>query len=325
MSVRSDSFKIGLFVLVSIGLLIAGLFAFGARSYFQERDVFETYVPGAVQGLSVGSPVKLRGVTIGKITYVGFVWNEYPQFGTEYVLIRFEVPKDTSLLPPTTTTNLHALLNREIARGLRARVQGQGITGTSILALEYLDPERNPPLQVPWTPKHIYIPSAPGQFTEIMASIEKTLRNIEKVDFPIIVARLDKLLGSADQLVTNVDQVNFDKLGTNANALVTELRGMSAQLQATLAEAQAAIKGTDLPALGRNTQALEARLNDLAGELHRVAANLDSGNLNETLANAREATEQLNALLSELKQQPSSVIFSKPPPPARSAETPPRK
>lgn len=323
MSVRPNSFKIGLFVLIGIGLVIAGLFAFGARSYFQERRIFETYVTGAVSGLSVGSPVKLRGVPIGKVTFIGFIWNEYPQYGTEYVLIRFEVPKDTSLLPPTT--NLQAVLSLEIARGMRARVQGQGITGTSILALEFLDPARNPPLQVPWTPKHYYIPSAPGQFTEILASIEKSLRNLEKVDFHDLVTRMDKVLGSAGQLVTNVNQVDFDKLGTNANVLIAELRDSNTQLHATLAEAQAAIKGTDLPAVGRNTQALEARLSDLAGELHRVVASLDAGNLNETMANVHDATEQLNVLLSELKQQPSSILFSKPPLPAQSVETPPRK
>jgi phospholipid/cholesterol/gamma-HCH transport system substrate-binding protein len=323
MSTRPNDFKIGTFVLIGIGLLIAGLFAFGARGYFKEQRTFETYVPGEVQGLSVGSPVKLRGVTIGKVTFIGFIWNEYPEYGTDYVLIVFEVPKDTSLLPPTT--NIQAMLNTQIARGLRARVQAQGITGTSILALEYLDPERNPPMKIPWVPKHYYIPSARGQFTEILSSIEKTLRNIEKVDFPILVRRLDKVLASAEQLVTNVDQVNFEKLGTNANGLMAELRDSNTRLQATLAEAQAAIKGVDLPGVGRDTQALEVRLSNLAGDLQKVVVSLDAGNLNETLANAREATEQLNILLSELRQQPSSIIFSKPPLPARSVEPPARK
>ncbi|MDB6065077.1 MAG: hypothetical protein JWR26_1285 [Pedosphaera sp.] len=323
MSRRPNDFKIGLFVLIGLGLLVAGLFAFGARSYFVERRVFETYVPGAVQGLSVGSAVKLRGVPIGKVTYIGFIWNEYPEYGTEYVLIRFEVPKDTSLLPPTA--DMQAVLNREIARGMRARVEGQGITGTSILALEYLDPESNPPLQVPWKPKHFYIPSAPSQFTELLSSVEKTLKKLEKLDLNLTLMQAGKVLVSADHLLTNVDQIDFNKLGKSANALVAELRDSNKRLQSTLAEAQAAIKGTDLPAVGSKTQALEARLDNVAVELQQVLANLDSGNLNETLANAREATEQLKILLGGLKQQPSSILFSKPPPPARSVETPSRK
>jgi phospholipid/cholesterol/gamma-HCH transport system substrate-binding protein len=293
------------------------------RSYFQKENRFETYVPGAVQGLSIGSPVTLRGVLVGKVTYVGFIWHEYPQFKENYVLIQFEIPEDSALLPEPT--NLQAVLDDEIAHGLRARVQNQGISTSSLLALDYLDPDRNPPLQVPWTPQHYYIPSAPGQFTEILASLANTLKNVEKVDLTNTMARLDKVLASANQLITNMDQVDFGRLGTNANALVAELRDSNARLQATLADAQTAIKGADLPAIGRDTQALEARLNNVAGELQRVTASVDSGDLSETLANAREATEQLNALLSELKQQPSSVLFSKPPPPAQSVETPPRQ
>jgi hypothetical protein len=56
-----------------------------------------------------------------------------------------------------------------------------------------------------------------------------------------------------------------------------------------------------------------------------VVASLNSGDLNETVANARDATEQLNGLLRELKQQPSRILFSKPALPAQSVETPPRK
>jgi ABC-type transporter Mla subunit MlaD len=320
MSAPPNSYKIGLFVLLGTGLLVAGLFAFGARSYFQQRRVFETYVPGVVQGLSVGSPVTLRGVAIGKVTFVGFVWNEYPQVRDRYVLIEWEVPKDTSLLPPTT--NLQAVLDVEIAYGLRARVQAQGINPASDLALDYLDTNQNQLLKFPWTPKHFYIPSAPGQFTEILTSIERITRNLEKVDFSDIAARLDKGLVAVDVLITNVAQVNFGQLGTNANALVAELRATNARLQATLAAAQGAIKETDLPAIGRNTQALEARLSDVTGELHRVLASVNASDLNETLANAREATEQLDGLLRELKQQPSTLLFSKPPPPAQSVENP---
>jgi ABC-type transporter Mla subunit MlaD len=319
---RPDSFKIGLFVLLGIGILLAALFAFGARSYFQQKHVFETYVPGVVQGLSVGSPVTLRGVPIGKVTFIGFMWNEYPEVKARYVLIRFEVP-ETRLLPPTT--NLQAVLDSEIADGLRARVQSQGINPASDLALDYLDASRNPLLKFSWTPTHYYIPSAPGQLGEILDSIETITRNVERVNFPALALRLDVVLQSADRLATNLDQVEFGKLGTNANSLIMELRDTNTRLQATLAVAQGAIKGTDLPAIGRNTQTLETRLGDVAGQLNSLLVGLDAADLNETLMNARRATEQLNDLLRELKQQPSSILFSKPPPPSSAVETPLRK
>jgi len=50
----------------------------GLGSYFGKRDLFETYVTGKVENLSVGALVKLRGVTIGKVSFISFIGSEYP-------------------------------------------------------------------------------------------------------------------------------------------------------------------------------------------------------------------------------------------------------
>src|SRR5437762_8161883 len=60
MSVKTHHFRIGLFVLAGALLLIGALFAVGLKAYFGKRDVFETYVTGKVENLSVGALVTLR-------------------------------------------------------------------------------------------------------------------------------------------------------------------------------------------------------------------------------------------------------------------------
>ncbi len=72
MDTKGNDFKLGAFVLVGFGLLTAGLFAFGAVSYFQRMTLAETYVAGNVDGLAVGAPVTLRGVNVGKVTRIDF-------------------------------------------------------------------------------------------------------------------------------------------------------------------------------------------------------------------------------------------------------------
>ena len=67
MSVKLHHFRIGLFVLSGAALLIGALFAVGLKAYFGKREIFETYVTGKVENLSVGALVTLRGVTIGKV------------------------------------------------------------------------------------------------------------------------------------------------------------------------------------------------------------------------------------------------------------------
>ena len=77
MSARASHFRIGIFVVVGAAILGIALFLFGIRSAFERMYHFETYVTGDSDGLSKGSAVKLRGVTVGKVTEIGFSWRLY--------------------------------------------------------------------------------------------------------------------------------------------------------------------------------------------------------------------------------------------------------
>ena len=147
------------------------------------RALYETYIAGDVTGLAVGSAVELRGVNVGKVRRISFSWSEYQETTPSYIVVEFEMRDDVAPLPPGEARS--EMLQSAIKRGLRARLKSQGITGTSILSLEYLNPADNPPVQVPWTPKHTYIPAAPGQFSELLASIDKSLHNFERLDFSL--------------------------------------------------------------------------------------------------------------------------------------------
>jgi hypothetical protein len=330
MSVKIHNFRIGLFVLVGAGLFIGALFAMGLKSYFGEKVVFETYVPGKVENLAVGALVKLRGVTIGKVSAIDFVGSEYPEYNDQSVVIRFEVPKDFQWW--TETNDIQGLLDKEVAKGLRARIQGQGFLGANIVALEYVDPTLYPVEAVPWKPKHYYIPSAPNQFNRVLASLETSLRHVENLDVADLLNRVQLLIDAANKLVANVNRINFDELGTNANALIVEFRDTNRGLQQTLtdarrtlADAQYAIKGADIPQISRNTIALEDKLSATVTELHRLLARVDVGDLNDSLANIRSATDELTVLLHKIRERPSSVVFSKSPAPVTELEQPAKK
>ena len=323
MSAKTHNFRIGLFVLAGALLFIGALFAMGLKAYFGKSDVFETCVTGKVENLSVGALVKLRGVTIGKVSSIEFVGSEYPEYKQQYVLIRFDVPKGT--VWSGDTTNIQQMLDAEIAQGLRARVQGQGFLGANIVALEYVDPKIYPVDPIPWTPKHYYIPSAPNQLNRLMTSLEKSLRHTEELDLAGLLDKANALIAAANLLAANINQVDFKQLGTNASSMIVEFRETGRGLQRTLVDAQNAINGADLPGVSRETAALEAKLSGAALELRHVLASVDTGELNSSLANVRAATDELIMLLHGLEQRPSSVLFSKPPKPLSELEKPPRK
>src|SRR5262245_53536251 len=125
MSAKTNHLKIGVFVIVGVLLVFGALFAFGVRSHFEPKTLFETYVPGDVDGLSVGSPVKLRGVPVGTVVRINFTWNDYPDDGKGYVVVEFEIKDSVSPLPKGPERD--GQLQTEIRKGLRARIRGQGI------------------------------------------------------------------------------------------------------------------------------------------------------------------------------------------------------
>ncbi len=323
MSAKTHHFRIGLFVLAGALLLVVALLAMGLRTYLGKRDVFETVVTGKVENLSVGALVTLRGVTIGKVSSIEFIGTEYPDYKEQFVLIQFRVPSGT--VWSAETDQIQQLLDTEAAHGLRARVQSQGFLGASILALEYVDPKLYPVVPIPWTPRHYYIPSAPSQLNRIISSMEINLSLLEKVDLSEVLNRAKTLIDTANRLAENINQIDFKQIGTNAGSLIVEFRETNRGIQRTLADAQTAINGADLPAIGRSTAALEAKLSDAAVELRHVLASVDTGELNDSLANVRAATDELIVLLHELQQRPSSVLFSKPPKPLPELEKPSRK
>jgi ABC-type transporter Mla subunit MlaD len=323
MSAKTNDFKIGTFVLAGVALLLLGLFAFGARSYFEKTIKFETYITGDVDGLSEGSPVKLRGVPVGKVTSIGFSWHEYPEAADNFVVVRFEVRANVS--PMEFNKAAQQRLEEQIDRGMRARVQGQGITGTSIISLDHVDPTNNPPMQITWKPRDFYIPSAPSVFGQMLASIEKSLHNFEKLDLRALGQSAEKVLHSVDKVVQKLDGVDFPGLGTNVNRLVSDLRGTSARLQTFLDDAGGTLKDMRLPHVAQNADQLIAGVEQTNLKLQSLLDNLlglDLAPVSGTLLNARDATANLNDALRELKDYPSGFIFGQPPPPAKSVERP---
>lgn len=313
MSEKPNQFRIGLFVLAGVGIVLGALFLFGIRSAFEDVQRFETYVTGNAEGLSKGSAVKLRGVAVGRVTEIGFSWKIYQNVRPRCVVVRFAVDTRVS---PVAADEIGPELQKYIDQGLRAVVQGEGITGTSVVALQTLDPVKYPPLQVPWKPDYFYIPSAPSQLGQILASLDRILQNLEKLDVPKISASATRALDSADVALRKLGDLdvagvsrNVNELAADASSAVLEVRGLAEDARRTLQGMQLETAGKDAGKLVKN---LDSRLAILIEKLD----GLDVRALNETFAGTREAARNLNDALEELKKHPSGFLFGGAPAPA---------
>ena len=70
MSTSANPKLIGAFVLGAIILIIGALIVLGGGKFFQRTTPVVMYFQGSVAGLSAGSPVNFRGVSVGQVTNV---------------------------------------------------------------------------------------------------------------------------------------------------------------------------------------------------------------------------------------------------------------
>jgi len=82
---KANYAKIGFFVLAGIGLMLLVIGIAGARTFNKKVVLAETYFAESVTGLDIGSPVKYRGVPVGEVKRIGFVYSEYGKTAAETV------------------------------------------------------------------------------------------------------------------------------------------------------------------------------------------------------------------------------------------------
>lgn len=314
MSERSRDLRVGLFVLGGVLLLVAGLFALGFREALAPRIRVETALAGDVAGLSVGSPVELRGIRVGQVTEIDFTWNAYPATKTDLAIVRFDVK--ASILPRRTSVETNDLLKAEVDRGLRVRVRSQALTGTSILSVERVDPKENPVPKIDYAPRDFYLPSAASQLTRMLDAIEKTLAALQEIRVQPVLERVDGAVASIEALARKLGAIRTDRLEGKANAAVDEVVLAAKDLHGGVASARAQI---DELRLGENGQRIARLLDELLatttqlkGTLQRVDG-IDVDGINEAITGLRRAAENLDQTLQEARDYPAGALLGQPP------------
>lgn len=309
MSAEARYFRVGLFVLTGVALIGACAVILGGQSLFQEKVLFETFFKESVQGLEVGSPVKVNGVRIGRVSDIGLLRQYYQLEGLEQqiehaqtVVVRMELTGSGDR-GPSPEALLH--LERMVDEGLRLRLTSQGLTGTSYLEAAYLSPEDFPPMELAWTPEHYYVPSAPSTMSKIASAAERIASRLEEIDIQKLVLDLDGLLLSVRSAV---DELQVAEIRTAATALIGDLRQTAGRLNAALDRGEIEDAAGDLRESIQRVSAI----------LTRVDRMIDGGgyDVEVALENLRVASENLRDLTDTARSYPSLLILGEPPKPS---------
>lgn len=202
---KTDYFKLGSFIIVGACLLIAVVIILGAGRYLEKYYKVEAYFNESVNGLAVGSPVKLRGVDIGRVARIDFVANRYvnaDESEIRYVFVECEI--DQRKFNDVPDEEFKRLINREVRQGLRVRPTSLGLTGQLFLNFVYVDPATNPPLTIDWEPDDAYIPSVPstmGRIEGAITTISQTLSGIKQEDIESIIGDVKSIVNTINDFM----------------------------------------------------------------------------------------------------------------------------
>lgn len=312
MAVEKNYARLGFFIVVVIIVVLATAALFIHRMRSREAIAMVTYTTENVSGLDVSSPVRFRGVPVGRVTEI-----RVDPKGT-LVEINFEL-----FLDRLNTVGLDVARIRRATDVIgyvfprtRAKIMGNPVTGEAYLLL---DTPQNPPppVELGFKPNRPYVPSMPSPFStaqdrlpELLDRTEATLQSLRE-----IVDRVPASLDRSDRFFTNVERIVqksdlpalsaesrkfFATTTTQIGQMRSDLDGVMGRQGALVKfseEARGAIKAADFPSVNRSARD--------AAENSRLA----SDDLRRTLPAIRDSLEQMRELARHLEEQPESVVY----------------
>ncbi|MFJ2986807.1 MlaD family protein [Collimonas sp. NPDC087041] len=297
---RSHALSAGLFlVLLCIGLIFVAI-RLNGNAVDQQDYLLLSRTP--VSGLNRNAPVRLRGVDVGKVKDIQFSPTD-----PHLILVKISVDKGTP-----------------INQGTYAQLSYLGITGLSFVQL---DDDGSKPEKLALNPDEIgRIEMRPSFFDQVGNSGQELLRDTGQA-----AKRLNKLL----------DDDNLAELSATISNLKTasgRIADLAAELQPTLktlpgisAHADKALARVD-PLLA-NLNGLTQEIRSRVGTLDRIGQTADdlsqaSQDLKDTLPPLRgmitdfsRSSHTLDHVLSDVQQQPQSLVFGRKPAPPGPGET----
>lgn len=317
----SSYFKLGLFVLIGIGLLFAAVIALGAGRLL-ERPVFaESLFDESVDGLENGSPVKYRGVMIGHVTSIVFADDTHHAVKPEahhlahYVLV--DMSLDSKSFKGMSLRDIHDAFAQMAREGLRARVATQGISGGVYIGLDFVSGAKPPEEQHPDS-NAIYIPSAPSTMNQVMSAAEQLATDLRRANLPRLVEHMDGLVTSADKTAQHVGQL-IESNRSSLNTAVSDLPGITGGLKNTFSRTDQLLRDQRIDRALGNVTDDTAEAGKTIQELRKTSQGLQNlistrqEDIDRIITDLRRTADNLAALSAEARNNPSGVILGGPP------------
>src|SRR6056297_637240 len=250
---RSQKIRLGIFLFISLLILLSVIGFLTAREYFEKEDFYYvSYQDISVSGLEVGSPVKYMGIKVGTIQDITID----PE-NVSKIIVKLALKPETPI-----KADAHADITSIGITGLKA-IEISGGTNEA----ESLDPGS-------------YIPAGSSVTQEITGKAEiiaqkaeAVLNNLQSFTQP---DNLDKITGMVDEITRLAEQTNQTVI--KIDTLVTETR-------ADIRESIAPMKQV--------SQRLEESSKLLQTTMETIYLRVESDTIDQILTNVRDVSVKL--------------------------------
>lgn len=296
MSEPQSHWKLGLFMVIGALLTVTVLVAFGARR-FTEDVRYYSYFDEAVTGLDVGSPVRFRGVTVGRVASID-VAPDHRHVGIAYDLTSSVLER----LRLAADRGKHTRLS--VPPDLRAQLGSSGVTGVKYVLLDFFDPVANPaPLLRFKTPER-YIPGTPSTLKGIEQAVIDAVEH-----FPALAEDAHRVMAQLAELMS----------GLAAQRLPERAAHTLGEADATFALVRRKLDGVDTRGLSDDTRRTLATLDETLTRAQPVLDRLSSEGgvlasmqrasdlLGEAAGGARDYGPALADALDELRDSAAAI------------------
>jgi paraquat-inducible protein B len=327
MSQKANPTLIGVFVFGAIVIAIGAILFFGSADLFAKRQTFVTYFNQSVNGLGVGSNVKYKGVTVGKVTKVQLRFqgrNEAPVVEVLYEINTSNLLNKYGLSIDLSNRKLH---EQAVENGFRAKLDFESlISGQLFIALDFYKDATAPQLHPEANATAFEIPPQKSDIEAILTDLTKAIGNIGSVDFAGLANDLQSVLKSARD---GIDAMHLDQLGVSLNKASDSISNLAngEQIKSALASVRESFDQLTVtlknlnPAVGE----LKPTLNEAKGalaNLQKSTAELtqllkpDSTlryQLDSSLSEISAAAASIQQLSDFLQRHPNSILFGRKP------------
>lgn len=285
-----NHWKLGLFVVLGVAAGCLTVVGLGANKLRRRTATFESFFDESVQGLSVGSPVKFRGVHIGEVALITVA----PDRRHVHVLcevdlktverIGLQEPGEERSAPPSN---------------VRVQIVSQGITGVRFLGIDFFDEQEFPRPKLDFEVPDNYLPAAKSTLANLEEAIVTAAEQV-----PILTAQVKRLLTKLEEVLGDIE---WKELSKQVSAALERTSSLAAQVEAKLepldvkllqTETQGALK--DLRQLVEDTGRLLERVQREGGLLEQGEATLVSARKTLDELKPAQTIERLNAAIASV-------------------------